>query len=628
VPKTGDRTPPERISLRILATSDVHGHLLAWDYLSDRPAPATGLARIAALVRDLRIGPDVSLLVDNGDFLQGSALADAAARGIGAPPGAPHPVIAAMNAMGYDAAALGNHDFGHGLAHLLDSLQAARFPVLSANILTRRGDTPAEDATLLPGSTLIRRDLPGRPPLALGVLGLTPPRSLQWELRQIDRELYAREMVEAAEFQAADLRSRGADIVVALCHSGLGRIAREPDGDDAALQVARLPAIDAVVAGHTHHLFPNPALPVTAGFDPRRGLVQGRPVVNPGFNALHLGVIDLGLAHDGQCWRVRSARARLHPARPRGRTARRTADEDTGIRSLIEPAHAATRAWLAEPIARNPTRLTNHLSLVRPCSMLRLIARAKIEAVRDILAGGPEGALPVLASAAPYRAGGLGGPGNYSILPRGDLRMRQIMDLYPYSNRLVALRLTGAQVAEWLEFSAAIFHRIPPGGRDVPLIDDSMPCFGFDMVEGVSYRIDLSSPARYDAHGRLVAPQGRRILDLRLDGELLDPDRPVILATNSYRLSTTRAQTLGVDRQAIYQGEDMIRDILIDRLRRWGRVPDFGTPGWAFQPMPGTTAVFDSAPRAQVSPTPPGQPAIEPLGMTPDGFRRFRLVLG
>lgn len=628
MPKTGDGAPPDRITLRILATSDVHANLLAWDYLSDRPAPATGLARIAALVQDLRSGPDASLLVDNGDFLQGSALAEAAARGIGTPPGTPHPVIAAMNAMGYDAAALGNHDFGHGLSQLLDVLRAARFPVLSANILTRPGRTPAEDATLLPGGTLIRRDLPGRPPLTLGVLGLTPPRSLQWELRQIDRVLFARDMVEAAEARAAALRRDGAEIVVALCHSGLGRIAHEPEADDAALQVAHLPGIDAVVAGHTHHLFPSPALPATRGFDPRRGLVQGRPVVNPGFNAQHLGVIDLGLVHDGQTWRVRSGRARLYPARPRSRAARRAAIEDAGIRSLIEPAHASTRAWLAEPIARNATRLTNHLALVRPCSTLRLIARAKIEAVRDILAGGPDGALPVLASAAPYRAGGLGGPGNYSILPRGDLRFRQILDLYPYANRLVALRVTGAQVAEWLEASAAIFHQIPPGSQDLPLIDESVPCFGFDMIEGVSYRIDLSSPARYDTEGRLVAPQGRRILDLRLGGVPLDADRPVILATNSYRLSTTRARALAVDRCVVYQGEDMIRDILVDRLRRWGRVPDFGPGGWAFQPMPGTSAVFDSAPRTRIGPRPPGQAAIEPLDLTPAGFRRFRLVLG
>lgn len=625
---TGDPSPPDRLDLRILATSDVHANLLAWDYLSDRPMPATGLARIAALVQDLRLGADISLLVDNGDFLQGSALAEAAARGIGTPPGALHPVIAAMNAMGYDAAALGNHDFGHGLARLMQVVQTARFPILSANILTRLGATPAEDATLLPGGTLIRRTLPGRPPLTLGLLGLTPPRSLEWELRQIDRVLFARDMAEAAAAQAEALRRDGAEVVVALCHSGLGPLAREAETDDAALQVARLAGIDAVVAGHTHHLFPNPALPPAEGFDPRRGKVLGRPVVNPGFNALHLGVIDLALVHDGASWRVRSSRARLQPARPRGRAARRIAAEDATLRALIEPAHAATRAWLAEPIARNPLRLTNHLALVRPCTTVRLIARAKIDAVRDILAGGPDGDLPVLASAAPYRAGGLGGPGNYSILPRGDLRFRQILDLYPYPNRLVALRLTGAQLVEWLEAAAAIFHQIAPGGRDQPLIDDRVPCFGFDMVEGVSYRIDLSSPARYDTQGQLVAPKGRRIRDLRLDGRALEPDRPVILATNSYRLSTTRAKALGVDRHIVHQGEDLIRDILVDRLRRWGRVPDLGPAGWSFRPMPGTSAVFESAPRTRIAPTPAGQAEIEPLDLTPGGFRRFRLVLG
>src|SRR6056297_82491 len=173
--------PPE-LRLRLLATSDVHGTILPFDYSSGCSGGGFGLARTASLIATARAeAPGACLLFDNGDFLQGTPLSDLHhLEG----PSAPHPVIAAMNRLGYDAATLGNHEFNFGLDALSTALSQARFPVICANAITRRGTTPAQDETLFPPSLLIDRQVTGRngtrQSLRIGVLGLLPPQITAW----------------------------------------------------------------------------------------------------------------------------------------------------------------------------------------------------------------------------------------------------------------------------------------------------------------------------------------------------------------------------------------------------------------------------------------------------------------
>jgi 2',3'-cyclic-nucleotide 2'-phosphodiesterase/3'-nucleotidase len=626
------RAPRERVRLRILATSDVHAHLMAWDYHADRAEPGYGLGRIATLIARMRRGADVCLLVDNGDFLQGSPLGDAAALGIGLGPGGLHPVIAAMNALGYDAAALGNHEFSHGIGLLMKVLRQADFPVLSANILTFRGATPLEDQTLFPARRLLRREVRGQM-LTIGLVGLTPPQTLTWEASHIDRPLQARAIVETAAAHAGALRDEGADIVVALCHAGIGLGGDPSLGDNEAGLVAGLPGIDAVVAGHSHRRFPDPGLAPDlapdAGLDPLRGRIHGRPVVAPGFNGSHLGVIDLVLAPKGKGWpkgwKITTRRARLLPVARRSETGRMQplVAEDAGLHALALPAHEATRTWAARVIGANPRAASSHFALVMPSETVRLIAQGKIEAVRAALAGGPLARLPLLSAAAPIRAGGRGGPQNYTVLPRGPLTLRHLVDLYPFPNTLVALHLTGAEVAAWLERSASLYRQIPTGAQDAELIDPAFPAFNFDSIEGLTWRFDLAQPARFNALGRALDPAASRVRDLCWRGQPLAPDQPVILATNSYRQSGAGGFAAGLERRVVYRSTQASRDILERHITALGVLPPPQPPNWGFVPQAGTSVLFASAPDA----VPPPGSGIEPLDLRPDGFRGFRLSL-
>lgn len=151
--------------LRLIATSDLHGNLLGYDYLSDCPAPGAGLAALAPVMARLRTGPGATLLFDNGDILQGTPLAETGTQAEG-----PMPVAEAFRALGYDAATLGNHDFDFGLAAARRFAAEAATPVVLGNV------AGADGAPFLPPFVVLEREIAdgagARHQLRVGVLGL------------------------------------------------------------------------------------------------------------------------------------------------------------------------------------------------------------------------------------------------------------------------------------------------------------------------------------------------------------------------------------------------------------------------------------------------------------------------
>jgi 2',3'-cyclic-nucleotide 2'-phosphodiesterase/3'-nucleotidase len=219
------------VHLRVLATSDLHASLMPFDYFSDRPDDRIGLVRLGGLVEAMRAGAPNCLLLDNGDTFQGGILAELAAKGTAGFD--PHPMIMAMNALRYDAATLGNHDFDYGIDMLDRILSEAAFPVVLAN-----AHRPGNGEPFRPRHVILEReveDLDGdRHRLRIGVTGTTPPQVAQWNRGALDGALAFEDAVEATAREALELKASGADIVVALAHSGLGegvcRTVQRPPG--------------------------------------------------------------------------------------------------------------------------------------------------------------------------------------------------------------------------------------------------------------------------------------------------------------------------------------------------------------------------------------------------------------
>ncbi len=577
-----------KLSLRLIATSDLHACLLPYDYCANRAVSGRSLSDISHQIALARAQVPNSLLFDNGDFLQGNPLADyvaTASRRRRA-----HPVIAAFNTLGYDAVTLGNHEFNYGLPFLRSALSQARFPVVSANITTKLGKSPARDTTFVPPFAILTRsvtDVSGRRhTLRIGVIGFAPPQIEVWDRDHLQGQIRMRDIIASAKAWLPRLRARGADVIVALAHSGIGPLDPEDGMENAATALAALPEIDAVIAGHCHLAFPGPEIAHRPGVDPVRGLLAGKPAVMPGHSGSHVGIIDLALSrstHGKRRWLVTGAEARL------GLRPTASLRVLSPLRQAIAQDHRAALAWSRRIVGQSRVSLGTHFATTAPSAAIALIAEAKADHARITLAGTRWAGLPLLATAAPFRAGGRGGAANFTDIPAGPVRMRNLSDLYSFPNTLVTLAMTGAEVSDWLEQSAALFRQITPGQTDAPLHDAAVPSFTFDIIPGLCYAIDLSQPARFDPEGRLVNPQANRIVGLSLAGRLLAPDERLLLVTNNHRASCAISAAVGQKPEIVLADGTRSQAALADYVRRKAVVGAPPQRNWHFLPMPGTT---------------------------------------
>lgn len=619
---------PGQVHLRLIATTDLHSYVFPYDYFTDRPSDTVGLARTAALIAEARAEVANALVLDNGDFLQGNPLGDYMAYEHEPTPGLPHPMLRAMAAAGIEATTLGNHEFNYGLDYLLRALAEAPFPVVSANVATALGPVPAEDETLVrPWAILEREVVDGagaRHRLRIGLIGFAPPQILQWDHHVLKGNLAARDIVATAMARVPELRAAGADIVVALAHTGIGPAEPEPGMENAATALGAVPGIDAVLCGHTHRLFPSEDFAGWPGCDVAAGRLNGTPAVMPGFWGSHAGLIDLLLERADGGWRVAAAECSLRPIRGSATTAPSPAEGVPAVLAAARAEHSETLGYIRRPVGRLTGPLTSYFALVSGCPSVQIIAAAQRAYVAEILEGTPHAALPLVSAAGPFKAGGRGGPDYYTDVPAGDLALKNVADLYIYPNTISALRISGAELLEWLERAVSIYRRLQPGKADQMLLDPEFPSYNFDMVEGVSYTVDLAEPARYDMPGRLVAPESRRIRDLSLHGRRVDTGEHFILATNNYRAGGGGDYPGARPDALVLAGPDTSRDVLLRYIHARGTIVPAALGNWDFAPMPGTSALFDTGPGALAHAEAVRPLGIEPVGPAPGGFHRFR----
>lgn len=585
---------PSELKLRLLETSDLHMNLLAYDYYQDRPSAELGLAATAALIRTARAEQPNVLLLDNGDLLQGSPMGDWAARLRPHAAGEPHPAFKLMNRLGYDAANLGNHDFDYGLPWLRQALAGARFPYLNANLI----DTATGRPAFRPSLILTRRfiDSDGRPQrLRIGLIGVAPPQIPQWSRAVLGQRLRAVDMVEATRQQITRLRAARVDLIIVIAHCGLEREAQPDGAENRAAELARLPGVDALLLGHAHQAFPGPAYQGYPGADLAAGRLHGVPTVMSGRWGDHLGLIDLHLQRQAGRWRVLNSRSELRPIYER-KAARATVAAEAWVGALLAHEHQQTLQYVRRELARSEAPLHSYFARVMPAAPVQWVARAQLQAARESLRGTRWEGLPLLAAAAPFKTGGRDGWNAFTDIPPGPLAIKHVADLYPYPNTLKLLHIRGAQLREWLERSAAQFRHIDPAGApEQALIDENQPSFNFDVIEGLSYEIDVSQPARYDGDGRLLDAQASRIRSLRYAGLPLQDEQEFVLATNSYRASGG-GRFPGVSGLAPLpdSGEEN-RELLTRFLTEQRVLAGDATPNWRVLPVPGVRLVFRSS---------------------------------
>lgn len=438
-----------------MQTTDLHAQLLAYDYLVDRPSDRIGLSRVASLIRSARAEMPGNLLFDTGDVLQGSALGDLYASTRMTGMGEAHPVIAVMNALGFDAGTPGNHDFNYGIPFLRGVLAGARFPVVCANVALRLGPSPCADETLLPPWTILTRRLRARDgtwhALRIGVIGLLPPQIEIWDRPRLHGKVQTRDMVEAARAHLPRIRSAGADIVVVLSHSGIAPDEGANRMENAALSLAALPGVDAILCGHQHETFPGPAFDGIAGVDGQAGTLHGTPAVMAGFWGSHLGLIDLTLTRSAGRWRVTGHSVELraiHQRQGADGCGRALVQDDPDVMRVARQAHERTLDHVRRHVGHVSKPIHSFFALVADDPSIQLVAEAQRARVAELLQGTEAAHLPLLSAVAPFKAGGAAGPDHFTDVPAGPIRVRNLADLYLFPNLLCAVQVTGSALMD------------------------------------------------------------------------------------------------------------------------------------------------------------------------------------
>ena len=535
VAATEDTKPVEgqTVDVRILATTDLHTNLVNYDYYQDKPVETLGLAKTAVLIEKAKKENPNVLLVDNGDTIQGTPLGTYKAIVDPVEKGEQHPMYAALQALGFEAGTLGNHEFNYGLDYLNRVIETAGLPIVNANVLD-----PATGKFIYQPYKIIEKtftDTQGRlTTVKIGVTGIVPPQILNWDKANLEGKVVVRDSVEAIRDIIPEMRKAGADITLVLSHSGIGDDKYEKGEENEGYQIASLPGVDAVVTGHSHAEFPSGNgtgfYEKYPGVDGVNGKINGTPVTMAGKYGDHLGVIDLKLNYTDGKWKVTDSKGSIRKVDTKSNVA------DQRVIDIAKESHQGTINYVRQQVGTTTAPITSYFSLVKDDPSVQIVNNAQLWYAKQELAGTPEANLPILSAAAPFKAGTRGDATAYTDIPAGPIAIKNVADLYLYDNVTAILKVNGVQLKEWLEMSAGQFNTIDPNNNQPQnLVNTDYRTYNFDVIDGVTYEFDITQPNKYDREGKLANPNASRVRNLKYQGKEIDPNQEFIVVTNNYR---------------------------------------------------------------------------------------------
>ncbi|OTQ54963.1 bifunctional 2',3'-cyclic-nucleotide 2'-phosphodiesterase/3'-nucleotidase [Gilliamella apis] len=609
------------VDLRIIETTDLHGNMMNYDYFKDQYIDTFGLAKTANLIHQAREEVKNSVLVDNGDLIQGSPMADYALNK-GLNKGDIHPVYKALNTLDYVVGNIGNHEFNFGLDFLQKSLAGANFPYVNANVYDAKTNKPFFKQYIILDKKVVDRD--GKQhPIKIGYIGFVPPQIMQWDKLNLEGKVIVKDITETAQKLVPEMKKQGADIIVAIPHSGVSAEPYKALAENSVYYLSQVEGINAIMFGHSHGVFPSDDFKSLPNTDINTGNINHIPAVMPGQWGSHLGVVDLVIEGDKSNWKVVSGKSEARPIFD-SKNKKALVDANKNITKVLKDDHEGTREFVGKPIGKVSTDINSYLALVEDTSALQIISDAQIDYVKQFVQGDPDlDGLPILSAIAPFKAGGRkNDPTAYVEVKKGDLTFRNAADIYLYPNILSAVKITGKEVKEWLECSAGVYNQIDINSSTPQyLINwDKFRTYNFDTIDGVSYEIDITKPARYDGSCQLINPESERIVNLTYQQKPIDPNQAFLIATNNYRAYTGAFPGTG-GKNVKFNSPDDLRVILsayiTNHTKKHGQVNVTVDNNWRIAPITSQTNLDI---RFESSPTDEAKTYIETHSLYPTKF--------
>jgi 2',3'-cyclic-nucleotide 2'-phosphodiesterase len=575
------------VDLRILGTTDIHTHLYNYDYYKDAESLEFGLAKTATLIKQARKEVKNTLLFDNGDLIQGNPLGDYKAKVDPLEDGEVHPVFKAMGLLDYDAATVGNHEFNYGLDYLEEVLDDAPFPYVNANVYEDDHDQDLKnDKNYFKPYQIIKKkvtDGSGKTQvIKVGVVGAVTPQITQWDKANLDGKVITKDIVQSVESQIPKMKKEGADIIVVLAHTGIGDEKYVELEENTAYNLTKVEGIDAIITGHEHATFPGSfnGLP---GVDQQNGTINGVPVVMPGNWGNQLGVIDLTIVKQKGKWTVNQSKAALRAIYDKN-TKTSLVGADPEILKAVKEDHESTVNYVRQPVGTTTADIHSYFALVQDDPSIQIVTNAQKWYIEKQLKGTADEDVPVLSAGAPFKAGGRNGASYYTYIPTGTIAIKNVSDLYLYPNTVATVKIKGSDVKEWLEMSAGQFNQINDSAAgEQALINHNFPTFNYDVIDGVTYEIDVTEPAKYDTNGTIVNESANRIKNLKYNGEPIDLNQEFLVVTNNYRANGTFSGVRNNTAVEMYPDEN--RQVIIDYIRELGTIDPSADDNWSFSPI-------------------------------------------
>lgn len=590
------------VELRVMETTDIHTNIVNYDYYADAPTDQFGLAKTATLIKAKRDEAKNSFLVDNGDLIQGNPLADYKAKVDVLEDGETHPVYKAMNLLDYEVGNLGNHEFNYGLEFLNRSIAGAAFPYVNANVyIDDQDNDPTNDKNYFTPYVILDKEVVDnngdKHIIKIGVIGFVPPQINIWDKNNLEGKVITKDIVETAKKFVPQMKAEGADLVIAVPHSGFNKVTPSGNDENAVYYLSTVPDVDAILFGHAHILFPgDKSFEGIEGVDPVKGTINGVPAVEPGKWGDHLGIIDLTLQKHDNTWKVVDSQSAVLPIYDKVNK-KPLVDADAEVIKAVKEAHEGTIEYVRASIGSSITdSLISYFAQVEDSSAIELVNDAMKAYITKHVQGTEYDGLPVLSAVAPAKFG-RNGVADYTDVPAGELTIKDLASIYYFDNTVQAVLLDGEQVKDWLEMSAVAFNQIDPNKKDEQeLLNPAFPGYNFDVIDGLTYQFDLTQPAKYDANGNVINADASRVVNLMHEGKPVTKEQKFVIALNNYRASGG-GNFPHLKDHVIIQAPDEVRQAVLQHLMNNKTITPTANNNWSLVPVAGDLNItFKSSP--------------------------------